>query len=157
MAKAKNDNPPPVPPPPATLTFGDDNPSPEVLYIRAFRATAKICAQAMAMFKVLAEDATTAAARADARARRMQAEQELELVRALHDTVVDGDMTIHPPTAQQVAATLQLADDLAKISAEVKNFSAIVQIFEDVGTAFNAIHGKPLPAKPAVAAGKAPG
>jgi hypothetical protein len=138
------------------LTFGDDNPSPEVLYMRVYRATARICAQAMAKFDVLAVDWPTAAGRADARARSLQADQELELARSLHDTVVDGHMTIHPPTAQQVATTLKLADDLAKISAEVKNFSTIVSILVKAVDAFNAIHGKPPAGKPVVPAVKKP-
>ena len=131
------------------LTFSIDNPSPEVLYIRDYKATAKICSQAMAKFDVLAGDLPTAAGRADARARSMQADQELQLVRELHDAVVDGNMAIQPPTEAQVAITLKLADDLSKISAEEARFSAIVDIFVKAGTAFNAIHGKQLPKKPA--------
>lgn len=149
MATAQNNAPTPAAPAPASLTFGTDNPSPEVLYIRDYQATAKICSQAMAKFDVLAGDLPTATGRADARARSMQADQELQLVRELHDTVVDGNMTIHPPSVPQVAATLKLADDLTKLSAQEENFNAIVDIFVKAGTAFNGIHEKPLPAKPA--------
>lgn len=133
----------------ATLKFSTDAPSPEVRYIRNYKATARICAQAKAKFGVLAGDLPTAAGRADARARSMQADQELQVVRELHDTVVDGDMAINPPSAPQVAATLKLMDDLAKLSAQEANFLAIVDIFVEAGTAFNAIHGKQLPKKPA--------
>lgn len=149
MAHAKKNVPKPAASAPASLMFSADNPSPEVLYIRDYQATAKICSQAMAKFDVLASDLPTAAGRADARARSMQADQELQLVRELHDTVVDGKMAINPPSDTQVAATLKLADDLAKISAQAANFNAIVDIFVKAGTAFNAIHGKPLPTKPA--------
>lgn len=132
----------------SALTFSADNTSPEMRYIRNYRATAKICAQAMAKFDVLAGDRPTVAGRADARARSMQADQELQLVRELHDTVVDGHMTIHPPSAQQVADTLQLADQLAQLSAQESHFDGIVHIFVKAATAFNAIHGMPLPDKP---------
>lgn len=133
----------------ATMKFSTDAPSPEVRYIRNYKATARICAQAMAKFDVLAGDLPTAAGRADARARSMQADQELQVVRELHDTVVDGNMAINPPSALQVAATLKLMDDLAKLSAQEENFPAIVDIFVKAGTAFNAVHGKQLPTKPA--------
>lgn len=130
-----------TPPPSARMDFDTDNLSPEALYIRDYQATVKICAQAMAKFDVLAADSLTAADRADARARSMQADQQLQLIQELHDAVVDGSMTIEPPTTDQVDATLALADQLAKISAQEANFGVIVNIFEEALSEFNQIHG----------------
>ncbi|CAG9932718.1 hypothetical protein [Candidatus Nitrotoga arctica] len=148
MVTDNKNSPIPAAPEPVFLAFSTDGASPEELYFRAFLATVKICSRAKAKFNVLAVDRLTSAGRADARARSMQAVQELHLVEELSGAVTDGKMAINPPSAIQVANTESLADDLAKLSAQEANFNAIVNIFVEAGTAFNVIHGKPLPRKP---------
>lgn len=127
--------------------------SPEMIYVKIYHETLNALNIAIVKYKLIADTASDVGARAAASSRYLQALREKHLVEELYYAWETGSgAPIKAPTQAMLDKTLELSRELAAINASEQRMTAIIDLFTNVATAFNSIHGQAVPAAPETAA-----
>lgn len=105
-------------------------------YVEAYFATVDLIADALYKYDLLASDAPTGALRSYFRARSLEAQRDLELLKNKRRAFLNGTSRIRPPSQAVVDAAVERAERLAEILAEQAQADAIIQLATDGLKAF---------------------
>lgn len=106
-------------------------------FFQLYFATVDVLTEAHEKFRRLSEEATTTSGRSEFRARALEAERDLELLKNQRRAFLDGKLAINPPSADVVAGSKTLATDLAKIVAKNAKANVIIALATQGLDAFN--------------------
>lgn len=109
-------------------------------YVQQYFATVDLIAEALGKYEILATDALSAAARSTFRARALEAQRDLELLKNQRRAFLADQAAIKPPSAATVAEAEQRTAALAQILAKEANASSIITTATKGLAAFNKIH-----------------
>lgn len=126
-----------------------DNCTPDeaILYLQDYFATVDLVSDALSKYESLASDASTAETRSIFRARALEAERDLELLKNKRRAFLNGQGAIEPPSAQTVTEAENRAKELSAIMAKAAKAKAIFDLTAKGLDAFNklsaTVTGKP--------------
>lgn len=115
-------------------------PEEALLYLQDYFAAVDLVGEALGKYELLASDAQTASARSHYRAKSLEAQRDLELLKNKRRAFLNEEGGINPPSKTTVQAAVKLAEDLAKILAKEANASAIIELAAKGLDAFNKVH-----------------
>lgn len=110
-----------------------------LLYLQDYFATVDLISEALSKYQILTTDAQTASSRSFFRARALEAERDLELLKNRRRAFLREESAINPPTDEAVKEAEKRASDLAAILAKEKNAQAILDLASKGLAAFNKI------------------
>lgn len=108
-------------------------------FLQLYFATVDVLNEAQEKYRRLSNESTTTMGRSEFRAKALETERDLELLKNQRRAFMDNQMGINPPTAEAVASTKALAADLAKIVAKDAKANAIVALAQKSLDAFNKV------------------
>jgi hypothetical protein len=111
-----------------------------LLYLQDYFATVDLISEALSKYQILATDAQTASSRSFFRARALEADRDLELLKNQRRAFLREESAINPPTEDAVEEAEKRARDLAAILAKEKNSQIILDLASKGLAAFNEIH-----------------
>lgn len=109
-------------------------------YVQDYFATVDLIGEALGKYEVLATDAQTASARSLYRAKALEAQRDLELLKNRRRAFLNEESAIKPPTEAMVKEAERRAQNLAVILAKDANATAIIDLATKGLSAFNKIH-----------------
>lgn len=109
-------------------------------YLQDYFATVDLIGEALGKYELLATDASSASARSLYRAKSLEAQRDLELLKNKRRAFLNEEAGINPPSDAAVKKAEKLAQYLATILASEANASAIIDIATKGMDAFNKIH-----------------
>ena len=109
-------------------------------YLSDYFATVDLITEALGKFEVLATDATTASTRSEFRAKALEAQRDLELLKNQRRAFLADEAAIKPPSQKVVDAAVARAKELAEIVADEAKATAIIGLITKGLSAFNQIH-----------------
>lgn len=109
-------------------------------YLQDYFATVDLIGDALGKFELLASDAQTASNRSLYRAKALEAQRDLELLKNMRRAFLNEQAGINPPSEAAVKNAEKLAQDLAKILVQEANAKAIIDIASKGMDAFSQIH-----------------
>jgi len=110
-----------------------------VRYTDDYFATMDIANEAAFKFDVLARLANSPSDRSLYRAKALEAQRDVEVLRNQRRAFNAGEGAINPPSAAEVMAAEDRSKALANIQAEIASANAILTLFNDALTAFGKI------------------
>lgn len=108
-------------------------------YVQDYFATVDLIAEALGKYEVLATDAQTASSRSIFRAKALEAQRDLELLKNRRRAFLNDEAAINPPSEETVQQAEQRAKDLAAVLANEANAAAILDLATKGISAFNRI------------------
>jgi hypothetical protein len=108
-------------------------------FFKLYFATVDVLTEAQEKFRRLSIESTTTSGRSEYRARALEAERDLELLKNQRRAFMDNQLAINPPSADVVENTKVIAADLAKIVAKDAKANAIVSLAKQGLDAFNQV------------------
>jgi hypothetical protein len=108
-----------------------------VLYLQDYFATVDLVSDALSKFESLASGASTAETRSMFRARALEAERDLELLKNKRRAFLNGQAAIEPPSPQIVTEAENRARELGAIMAKESKAKAIFDLAAKGLDAFN--------------------
>ncbi len=118
----------------------DDCSADEALgFLRLYFATVDLLIDAQEKYQRLAKESTTTSGRSEFRARALEAERDLELMKNQRRAFMNNQLAINPPSAEVVQKTKELAEELTKIMAKEAKAAAIIDIAVQGLNAFNQV------------------
>lgn len=108
-------------------------------FLQLYFATVDVLNEAQEKYRRLSVASTTTMGRSEFRAKALEAERDLELLKNQRRAFMDNQMGIHPPSAEVVATTKALAERLAEIVAEDAKAQAIVALAQQGLGAYNQV------------------
>jgi len=102
-------------------------------------ATVDTLTEAQEKFRRLSVEAATPSARSDFRARALEAERALELLKNQRRAFLDNTLAIRPPSAAVVARSQALAAELARTAARQNKASTLIALAQQALQAFAAV------------------
>jgi hypothetical protein len=109
-------------------------------YLQQYFATVDLIAEALGKYEVLATDAPSAAQRSEFRAKALEAQRDLELLKNQRRAFLADEAAIKPPSEATVDEAEKRTAALAQILAKEANASAIIGLATKGLAAFNKIH-----------------
>lgn len=109
-------------------------------YVQDYFATVDLIGEALGKYEVLATDAQTASARSLYRAKALEAQRDLELLKNKRRAFLNEESAIEPPTEATVKEAEKCAQALAAILASEANAAAIIDLATKGFSVFNKIH-----------------
>lgn len=117
----------------------DCTPEEALRYISMYFATVDLVSEALGKFQTLALDATTVSQRSLYRAKALEAERDLELLKNQRRAFLQEEAAIRPPSEAVVAESEKRAEELARVAAKEGKASAIVDLLATGVTAFDGL------------------
>lgn len=108
-------------------------------FLQLYFATVDVLNEALEKYRRLSNESTTTTGRSEFRAKALETERDLELLKNQRRAFMDNQMGINPPTAETLASTKAIAADLAKIVAKEAKASAIMALAQQSLDAFNKV------------------
>jgi len=108
-------------------------------FFQIYFATVDVLTEAQEKFRRLSVESTTTSGRSEFRARALEAERDLELLKNQRRAFMANQLAINPPSAEVVASIKALAADLAKIVAKGAKANAIISLAKQGLDAFNKV------------------
>lgn len=122
-------------------------PEEALLYIQHYFATIDTLNAALSKFETLERNATTIADRSNFRARALEAQRDIELLKNKRIAFLAGNAAISPPTQSMVEEAAALSEEMAKVRATEKQAQNIIGILGKALDAFSQLN--PTSAAPA--------
>lgn len=117
----------------------DCTPDEALHFIQLYFATVDLLTEAQEKYKRLSIESTTTSGRSQFRARALETERDLELLKNQRRAFMDNDLGIKPPGMETVEKTKQMAAELAKIVAKDAKANAIIDLATKGLDAFNQV------------------
>ena len=117
----------------------DCTPDEALHFIQLYFATVDLLTEAQEKYKRLSIESTTTSGRSQYRARALETERDLELLKNQRRAFMDNDLGIKPPGMETVEKTKQMAAELAKIVAKDAKANAIIDLATKGLDAFNQV------------------
>lgn len=117
----------------------DCTPEESLRYISMYFATVDLVSEALGKFQTLALDATTVSQRSLYRAKALEAERDLELLKNQRRAFLQEEAAIRPPSEGVVAESEKRAEELARVAAKEGKASAIVDLLTTGVKAFDCL------------------
>lgn len=108
-------------------------------YLQDYFATVDLISEALGKYDVLATDAQTAASRSLFRAKALEAQRDLELLKNKRRAFLNEEAAIRPPSETTLKEAEARATELAAILAKEANAEAIINLATKGLDAFNKI------------------
>jgi len=108
-------------------------------FFQLYFATVDVLTEAQEKFRRLSVEAATTSARSDFRARALEAERDLELLKNQRRAFMDNTLAIRPPSAEVVAHSKALAAELARTAAKENKASTLITLAKQGLEAFSAV------------------
>ena len=105
----------------------DCTPEEALRYISMYFATVDLVSEALGKFQTLATDATTVSQRSLYRAKALEAERDLELLKNQRRAFLQEEAAIRPPSEAVVAESESRAQALALVTASEGKFNSILK------------------------------
>ena len=121
-------------------TRAECTPEESLNYLQMYLATTDLLNAALGKYQVLASDATDISERSLYRAKALEVERDLELLKNQRRAFRDGGASIHPPSAQTVTDAEERTRRLAALQAREAQAQAIIKLATEGLEAFNKIH-----------------
>jgi hypothetical protein len=109
-------------------------------YLTDYLSTIDALEEALAMFQIMAVNATTEVEKSDYRIKALEMQRKEELVKSKRRAFQAESSAIAPPSPAVVAKTALLAEKLAKIQVEQANAEVILSLATKVFDSFNKLH-----------------
>lgn len=111
-------------------------PEEALLYLSVYFATVDLVSEALGKFQILAADATTVSQRSLYRAKALEAERDLELLKNQRRAFLQEEAAIRPPSDRLVTESERRALALAQVMATEAKFGSMIKLLEDGTRAF---------------------
>lgn len=121
-------------------TRSECKPEEALNYLNHYFATVDTISSALSKYEILATDSTKSSDRSFYRAKALEAERDLELLKNQRRAFLSDQAGINPPSKQAVAEAEQLAAALAKIAAKEAKASAIIELATKAMDVFTQLH-----------------
>jgi hypothetical protein len=108
----------------------DCTPEEALRYISMYFATVDLVSEALGKFQTLALDATTVSQRSLYRAKALEAERDLELLKNQRRAFLQEEAAIRPPSESLVKESEARAERLAVITAKEAKAASIVTLLD---------------------------
>jgi hypothetical protein len=108
-------------------------------FFQLYFATVDVLTEAQDKFRRLSVESTTTSGRSQFRARALEAERDLELLKNQRRAFMDSKLAINPPSADVVARSKTLAAALAKVVAKDAKANDIIDLARQGLDAFNQV------------------
>jgi hypothetical protein len=108
-------------------------------FFQLYFATVDVLTEAQEKFRRLSVESITTSGRSEFRARALEAERDLELLKNQRRAFMDSQLAIKPPSADVVASSKALAAELAKTVAKDAKANAIIALTKQGLDAFNKV------------------
>ncbi|RRR99888.1 hypothetical protein EIP75_23670 [Aquabacterium soli] len=105
-------------------------------YLSVYFATVDLVSEALGKFQILAADATTVSQRSLYRAKALEAERDLELLKNQRRAFLQEEAAIRPPSEAVVAESEKRAQALANVAAKEAKATSVVKLLGEGITAF---------------------
>jgi hypothetical protein len=109
-------------------------------YLSVYFATVDLVSEALGKFQILATDATTVSQRSLYRAKALEAERDLELLKNQRRAFLQEEAAIRPPSEAVLAESEKRAQALAKVVAKEAKTSSVLKLLQEGLCAFNHLH-----------------
>lgn len=109
-------------------------------YLQVYFATVDLVSEALGKFQVLATDATTVNQRSLYRAKVLEAERDLELLKNQRRAFLQDEAAILPPSESVVMEAEAHAHRLARLAAKEAKASQLMSLLNQGLAAFNSLH-----------------
>lgn len=106
-------------------------------YLSMYFATVDLVSEALGKFQTLAADASTVSQRSLYRAKALEAERDLELLKNQRRAFLQEEAAIRPPSQAMVAESEKRAQSLANTAAKESKAQAIIRL---LGSGIQALH-----------------
>ncbi len=100
-------------------------------YLSVYFATVDLVSEALGKFQILAADATTVSQRSLYRAKALEAERDLELLKNQRRAFLQEEAAIRPPSEAVVAESEKRAGALAKMAAKEIRIGQVVLLLTE--------------------------
>ncbi len=118
----------------------DCTPEEALRYISMYFATVDLVSEALGKFQTLATDATTVSQRSLYRAKALEAERDLELLKNQRRAFLQEEAAIRPPSEAVVAESEGRAQALAVVAAKESMAGAVLVLLDAGLLAFCNVH-----------------
>lgn len=118
----------------------DCTPEEALRYISMYFATVDLVSEALGKFQTLALDANTVSQRSLYRAKALEAERDLELLKNQRRAFLQEEAAIRPPSEAVVAESEGRAQALAKVATKEAKAASLIQLLTDGLAAFDKLH-----------------
>lgn len=109
-------------------------------YLSVYFATVDLVSEALGKFQILAADATTVSRRSLYRAKALEAERDLELLKNQRRAFLQEEAAISPPSEAVVAESEKRAQALANVAAREVKATSILRLLAEGLEAFSQLH-----------------
>lgn len=109
-------------------------------YLSVYFATVDLVSEALGKFQILATDATTVSQRSLYRAKALEAERDLELLKNQRRAFLQEEAAIRPPSEAVLAESEKRAQALAKVVAKEARTSSVLKLLQEGLSTFNHLH-----------------
>ena len=109
-------------------------------YLQDYFATVDLIGEALGKYDVLTTDAQTASSRSLFRAKSLESQRDLELLKNKRRAFLNDESGIKPPSEAMVQEAESRASELAAIVASEAKASAIIDLATKGLSAFNKLH-----------------
>lgn len=99
-------------------------------YLSVYFATVDLVSEALGKFQILAADATTVSQRSLYRAKALEAERDLELLKNQRRAFLQEEAAIRPPSEAAVRDSEAIAQRLASVVAKAVKVASILALLE---------------------------
>lgn len=106
-------------------------------YLQVYFATVDLVSEALGKFQILASDATTVSQRSLYRAKALEAERDLELLKNQRRAFLQEESAIRPPSEAVVLESEERAQALAKVVARESKINQMLGLLTEGIEAFN--------------------
>lgn len=108
-------------------------------YLSVYFATVDLVSEALGKFQILAADATTVSQRSLYRAKALEAERDLELLKNQRRAFLQEEAAIRPPSEAVVMESERRAQALAQIAAKEAKSAALMKLLSEGLDAFEGL------------------
>lgn len=106
-------------------------------YLSVYFATVDLVSEALGKFQILAADATTVSQRSLYRAKALEAERDLELLKNQRRAFLQEEAAIRPPSEAVVAESEGRAQALARVVAKEAKAAVVLKLLTEGVDAFS--------------------